>query len=150
MAVFASATPVGFIASSAAVVAGGTVIDTSPSITLQPSDLVINEGGSLIFVSGYTGGNPPISTYWEVDDNTPGDNWTTVPGSGDTSSLSESNVQASADGNRYRFVVVDADNDTVYSDPALLTVNVPSWTTEILRLGSGGFVTRSQFRDSGG
>ncbi len=98
-------------------------VNTEPVITAVPQDVDACEGDNVEFMADATG-QPTPDVQWQVNT---GSGYVDVTGA-NTTTLSLTNVQASADGNLYRAVFSNTCG-TVTSASALLEIDVPPVVT---------------------
>lgn len=94
-------------------------VNIPPSITVQPSNQVVNEGETATF-SVVASGTAPLSYQWQY--NTNGSGWSNIPDATNSSSYTTVATTYAMNGYQYRCVVTNTAG-TADSNAAALTVN---------------------------
>jgi hypothetical protein len=112
-------------------------VDSTPSVTTQPTDQTVTEGGTASFTAAASG-KPTPSIQWQVSTDG-GTTWSDLSNGTDvsgatTGTLTLTNVARSMSGNQYQAVFTNTFNSsdhTATSNAATLTVDyAPSVTTQ--------------------
>jgi hypothetical protein len=94
----------------------------APTITVNPSDRTVTEGGNTAF-NVEASGNPILAFQWQVSTNN-GSTWTNL--FGETRPRYDlANIQFIANGNRYRCVVTNAQGATTSASATLIVSRPP-------------------------
>ena len=101
-------------------IASLTVIVSSPTVTISPASLSVNQGAAAKFTSSVSGGTAPYTYQWQYRTSSSG-SWTKVS-SGGTGSSYTLTTAARHNGYQYRLIVTDKNGQTGTSNVAALTV----------------------------
>ena len=102
---------------------GGTVV-YAPTITTQPADQTVTEGGTATFTVAVTG-SEPLTYQWQQK-TTDSSSWTDIPGAKSATYTTEATT-TTMNGYQYHCVVSNGAG-SVTSEAATLTVNAKSYT----------------------